>query len=66
MPESLPLDGMQAHIDAAREEAAAERGRDLSGQMLAPAKSINAAAGKMEMRSPLFSGTDANPQKSLF
>lgn len=64
--DSLALPGMES-ADKDRTQAKAEaEGQDLSEEMKKPLGSIEAQAGRMERESPLFAGTDANPQGSLF
>ena len=64
--ESLALPGMDRDIEANKESAAKEQGKALTDRLREPGKNVDAAAGRMEQHSPLFSGTDANPQFSLF
>lgn len=60
------LPGMERHVEANRESAEAEQGKALTAEMHQPAPSIEKQAGEMERNSPLFSGTEANPQGGLF
>lgn len=61
-----PLPGMEENVKAQDEAAAEQRGRDLTTEMLQPGRDISRATGEMERTSPLFRGTEANPQGSLF
>jgi hypothetical protein len=55
------------HVAADRAEAAAEaQGESLTLRMREPRRSISAAAGAMEVHSPLFCDSSANPQQNLF
>ena len=52
-----------------REQSAAqaeERGRQLTNDLSRPKGDIEKAAGDMERNSPLFEGSEANPQSGLF
>lgn len=60
------LPGMERHIAANRESAAEEQGRELTQEMRRPAESVERSAGELERKSPLFSSSEANPQKALF
>lgn len=54
-------------VPSERAEAAAEAlGERLTGELLSPRPSISARAGRMEIHSPLFANSAANPQGSLF
>lgn len=57
---------MEGDVRAQDDAAAEQRGRDLTTDLLQPGKDISKATGEMERNSPLFRGTDANPQGSLF
>lgn len=64
--QSLAIPGMD-NCDAERAHAQGEQlARDLTALMRTPIASIEARAGEMEQRSPLFIGTDANPNNFLF
>ena len=55
--------------NAVREQSAAqaeERGRQLGNELSRPRGDIEKAAGEMERNSPLFEGSEANPQSGLF
>jgi hypothetical protein len=55
--------------NAVREQSASqaeERGRQLSNELNRPKGDIEKAAGEMERKSPLFEGSEANPQSGLF
>jgi hypothetical protein len=64
--ESSALPGMADDIRANKESAIEEQGKSLSAEMRQSPKSIERAAGEMERNSPLFSGSEANPQGGLF
>ena len=52
-----------------REQSAAqaeERGHQLTNELSRPRGDIEKAAGEMERNSPLFEGSEANPQSGLF
>lgn len=69
MMTSTPLPGMNQHIEAQRTSAAevlASHQRAEVEITLRSVRSIEAAAGLMERESPLFAGSDASPQTSLF
>lgn len=57
--------GMAGHVKAQEEGASRVKGEELSGEINRP-RSITEAAGRMEMHSPLFRYTEANPQEDLF
>jgi hypothetical protein len=60
------LPGME-HVPTERAEANAEhQGKELTEKLTEPPKSIEAKAGEIEQKSPLFRDTEANPQKGLF
>ena len=55
--------------NAVREQSAAqaeERGHQLTNELSRPRGDIEKAAGEMERNSPLFEGSEANPQSGLF
>jgi hypothetical protein len=68
--EPLPVDDLLPGFESVpvdRAAAAAESlGSALTAELLTPAKSITARTGQMEIHSPLFGGSSANPQSSLF
>ena len=66
MQKSNPLPGFESAIEAQKDAAAAELGRQLSDRLRAPLGDINARAGRIEQESPLFRETDANPLQTLF
>ena len=57
---------MERAVREQAEGAARVQGERLTEQINRPAESIEAAAGEMERRSPLFRGTEASPQKEIF
>ena len=60
------LPGME-HVPAERAEASAEQqGKDLTEKLTEPPTSIEGKAGEIEQKSPLFRGTEANPQRDMF
>jgi hypothetical protein len=60
------LEGME-NAPKEREVAIAEAaGLNLTARLLAPRPSISAKTGYIEQRSPLFAGSEANPQALLF
>jgi 2'-5' RNA ligase len=60
------LPGMES-VPAERAEAVAvQQGKDLTAKLIQPPKSIEAKAGEIEQKSPLFRDTEANPQEDLF
>jgi hypothetical protein len=60
------LPGM-AHVDQARAVALAEAtGQMLTARMREPPVSIDRLTREMERNSPLFRGTEANPNRNLF
>jgi len=65
-PASRALPGMERDIEAQRDAAAEEQGRQLTERLRAPRPPISRAAGIMERESPLFRDTDAGGQGSLF
>jgi hypothetical protein len=65
-PASRALPGMERDIEAQRNAAAEEQGRQLTERLRAPRPPISRAAGIMERESPLFRDTDAGGQGSLF
>jgi hypothetical protein len=55
------------HVPAERAEASAEQqGKDLTERLNEPPTSIEGKAGEIEQKSPLFRGTEANPQRDMF
>ena len=64
-PREPVLPGMEEHVAKQAEGAAKVKGEDLTREANTP-KDINAAAGEMETKSPLFRGTAASPQKEIF
>lgn len=64
-PEGV-LPGLESAVREQREAAATEQGRKLSEEANRPPESIEATAGTMERKSPLFRGTEASPQNELF
>jgi hypothetical protein len=67
-PAAKPVEGVLPGMEKAVEEqkagAAKVQGEDLTREANTP-KSIEAAAGEMETKSPLFRGTAASPQREL-
>jgi GGDEF domain-containing protein len=65
-PVKPTLPGMES-VPAERAAAdAEEQGRRLSEKIIEPPQSIEARAGEIEQRSPLFRDTEANPQREMF
>jgi hypothetical protein len=64
-PEGI-LPGMNDAVVQQRIAAGVEQGRQLTEKLNATPRSIEAAAGEMETKSPLFRGTDASPQNEMF
>ena len=65
-PVEPTLPGMES-VPAERAAAnAEEQGRRLSDKLIEPPQSIEARAGEIEQRSPLFRDTEASPQRGLF
>ena len=65
-PVESTLPGME-HVPAERAEAnARHQSEELTAKLTEPPKSIEAKAGEIEQKSPLFRDTEANPQESLF
>lgn len=60
------LPGFDDAVKAQDEAAAAEQGRQLTEKLREPMASIDARTGAIEMHSPLFKYSDANPNQSLF
>ena len=58
------LPGMAEHIEKQQEGAARVQAEQLSAEIRKP-RDINAAAGRIETKSPLFRGTAASPQGEL-
>jgi len=65
-PPSMALPGFERDIEANKESAAEEQGRQLTDELRSGGKNIDKAAGEMERNAPLFAGSDASPQFSLF
>ena len=66
MVRSLPLPEMET-AEADRADAAGEAlALVLADRLRAPLPSISRKTGDIEINSPLFAGSPANPQKSLF
>ena len=63
---SLALPGFENSIEAQHEAAGTERGNQLTNELNRPKGDIERAAGEMEPKSPLFEGSEANPQNALF
>lgn len=66
LPGEVPLPGFESAVDEMDRAEQEARTQDLSEEMLRPLGGIDKAAGEMERNSPLFAGTDANPQGRLF
>ena len=66
LPGEQPLPGFGEAVKAQDEAAQAQQALDLTRRMLEPRPNIDRATGRMERESPLFAGTAANPQASLF
>ena len=60
------LPGMADAVEAQAEAAAAQRGVDLTRDLSLPLADITRNTGKLESLSPLFRGSDADSQLSLF
>jgi hypothetical protein len=58
--------GLESAVAEQRRGAAQRQGEKLTEQINRPPESIEAAAGEMETKSPLFRGTEASPQSELF
>lgn len=65
-PPSMALPGFERDIEANKESAAEEQGRQLTDKLLEPGKNIDKATGEMERNSPLFRDSEASGQGSLF
>jgi hypothetical protein len=61
----VALPGFEEAIDEQREAAATERGNQFSAELTRPKGDIEKVAGEMERNSPLFEGSEANPQGGL-
>jgi len=59
------LPGMGEHVRAQEEGAGRVRGEQMTQELGRPLGNIEAAAGEMERKSPLFRGTVASPQGEL-
>jgi hypothetical protein len=57
--------GFESAVAEQRRGAAERQGEKLTEQINRPPESIEAAAGEMETKSPLFRGTEASPQREL-
>lgn len=66
LPGEQPLPGMEGAVREQDNAAAAQRGEDLATEMRQRGEDISRRTGEMERGSPLFRGTDANPQRPLF
>jgi hypothetical protein len=64
--DSFALPGMEGTDEERAQAAGEQQGLDLTDALRAPAKDISAAAGRMERESPLFFGTGAGGQDTLF
>jgi hypothetical protein len=60
------LPGMASAVDAQADAAAEYAGAALSDKLRAPLADVSRIAGAMESHTPLFRGSDADPQLSLF
>lgn len=65
-PEEPALPGMDSHIVANKESAAATQGEELSRKLTEQPKSVSAKSGEMERNSPLFRDSEASGQSGLF
>ena len=63
---TAPLPGFAAPLIRQQEAAAEFSGRALTNRLHQPGRRIDLAAAYMEVHSPLFAGSAANPQRSLF
>ena len=60
------LPGFESAVREQSVAQAQERGRQLTNELSRPKGDIEKTAGEMERNSPLFEGSEANPQSGLF
>jgi hypothetical protein len=63
---SYALAGMEGCDDEREAARLVQEGEDLTAILRGPGRDVSAKAGAMEVHSPLFRDTDANPQSQLF